>query len=243
MKSYLQDIVKHTHSLGIDLAKITGTDDNTVIMAVAADNSVIVEGKFKEVVTEFSGTFGMPNLDKLNTILNIPEYEKDAKITLIQRADADGVTIPAGIRFENTNNDFVNEYRFMTTKLINEKLKPLKFKGAKWNVDFSPGLISLQRLKFQSQANRDKTTFVAKTDKGALKFYFGDPSTHAGDFVFENNITGTISRAWQWPVGAIISILDLPGDKTYKISDDGATMITVDSGIIEYSYIIPAQTK
>ena len=243
MKSYLQDIVKHTHSLGIDLAKITGTDDSTVIMAVAADNSVIVEGKFKDVVTEFSGTFGMPNLDKLNTILNIPEYEKDANITMSRRTDEEGVSFPSGIRFENSNGDFVNEYRFMASKLINEKLKPLKFKGVKWNVDFNPGLISLQRLKFQSQANRVKTTFIAKTDKNGLKFYFGDPSTHAGDFVFEPNVTGSLTRAWQWPVSAIISILDLPGDKTYKISDEGATMITVDSGIIEYSYIIPAQTK
>jgi hypothetical protein len=41
----------------------------------------------------------------------------------------------------------------------------------------------------------------------------------------------------------VISILSLPGDKTFKISDEGAAMITVDSGIAEYNYILPAQTK
>jgi hypothetical protein len=35
----------------------------------------------------------------------------------------------------------------------------------------------------------------------------------------------------------------LPGDKTLKFGDEGAAMITVDSGIAEYSYIIPGQTK
>jgi hypothetical protein len=36
----------------------------------------------------------------------------------------------------------------------------------------------------------------------------------------------------------------LPGDKTMNISDEnGALKITVDSGIADYDYIIPANTK
>ena len=41
----------------------------------------------------------------------------------------------------------------------------------------------------------------------------------------------------------VISILDLTGDKVMRISDDGATQITVNSGIAEYNYILPAQRK
>jgi hypothetical protein len=52
-----------------------------------------------------------------------------------------------------------------------------------------------------------------------------------------------LSKAWSWPVSAVISILSLSGDKTLKISDEGAAMITVDSGIAEYNYILPAQQK
>jgi hypothetical protein len=40
-----------------------------------------------------------------------------------------------------------------------------------------------------------------------------------------------------------MSILGLSGDKTMKISDAGAMMITVDSGLAEYNYILPAQSK
>ncbi len=75
MKDHLLDIVQHTHGLGvIDLVKITGTDSDTQLEALAEDRSVIVQAKFKGVVAEFVGTFGMPNLGKLNTILNIPEF-------------------------------------------------------------------------------------------------------------------------------------------------------------------------
>ena len=40
-----------------------------------------------------------------------------------------------------------------------------------------------------------------------------------------------------------MSILNLAGDKTIKIADAGAMMITVDSGLAEYDYILPAQSK
>jgi hypothetical protein len=37
--------------------------------------------------------------------------------------------------------------------------------------------------------------------------------------------------------------MDLPGDKIVKISDAGATEITVDSGLAVYRYLLPAQAK
>ena len=104
-------------------------------------------------------------------------------------------------------------------------------------------MASIQKLKFQQSANSEETKFVAKTENGDLKFYFGDHSSHAGNFVFESKVSGKLSKAWAWPVDAVISILGLVGDKTLKISDEGAAMITVDSGIAQYNYILPAQTK
>jgi hypothetical protein len=72
---------------------------------------------------------------------------------------------------------------------------------------------------------------------------FGDHSTHSGSFVFEAGVKGQLKRAWSWPVSTVISILSLTGDKVMKISDDGAAMITVNSGVATYNYILPAQSK
>jgi hypothetical protein len=131
----------------------------------------------------------------------------------------------------------------MTSEIIAEKLKTAKFRGANWNIEFEPTVAGIQRLKMQAQANAEENNFQAKTDKDTLKFFFGDHSTHAGEFVFHAGITGSLKRAWAWPVKQVISILDLTGDKTVRISDDGAAMITVNSGIAEYNYILPAQSK
>jgi hypothetical protein len=243
MKDYLQDIVQHTHSLGIiDLVKITGSDQDTSIEALAEDKSVIVQAKFKNPVPEFVGTFGMPNLGKLNTILNIPEYKENAKLS-INKQTRNNEEVPVGIHFENKGGDFKNDYRFMTSEIINEKLKTVRMKQVKWNVEFVPTVSSIQKMKFQAQANSEETTFVSKTENNSLKFYFGDHSSHAGNFVFQDGVTGTLSKQWSWPVSAVISILSLPGDKEFKISDEGVAQITVDSGIATYNYLLPAQSK
>lgn len=243
MKDYLQDIVQHTHVLGvIDLVKITGDANETAIDSIAEDRSVIVQAKFKNPVPEFVGTFGMPNLGKLNTILNIPEYKEDAQLTILSQ-DRNGNQVPVGIHFENKAGDFKNDYRFMTSEIVTDKLKNVKMRPVKWNVEVTPTVANIQRLKFQASANSDENTFITKTENNQLKFFFGDHSSHAGNFVFQDGISGTLSKHWAWPVSAVIGILGLAGDKSLKISDDGVMQITVDSGIAEYNYLLPAQQK
>lgn len=240
MRDQLLDLVDHTFKLGIiDLVKITGTDKETVISALAEDKSVVVEAKFVSPVAEFIGNFGMPNLNKLNILLNLQEYRENAKLA-VTRKDTGA---PDGINFENATGDFKNSYRFMASEIINEKLKSVKFKGVNWHIEFEPTVAAIQRLKMQAQANAEELNFQARTEGKDLKFFFGDHSTHAGNFVFQPDVGGSLKRAWAWPVKTFISIMDLTGDKVVRISDDGAAMITVDSGLAIYNYILPAQSK
>ena len=244
MKDILQDIVAHTHSLGfLSIVKVTGGDETT-IDSMAEDRSVIMSATSNHSIAE--GTFGMPNLDKLALHLKNPEYQKDAKIDVVQ-AERNGETIPTHIHFENAAGDFQNDYRFMNKAIIEEKLKTVKFKGAQWNVVFQPSIAAVLKMKLQAAAHSEEPTFnvTTKATGGAtdLVFSFGDASTHAGEFVFQNAVEGTLTHTWSWPVAAVQSILNLSGDTTMSISDQGAMMITVDSGIATYDYILPAQSK
>lgn len=243
MRDYLMDLVGHTYDLGfIDLIKVTGDDKETMIDALAEDKSVVVQGRFLAPVPEFIGTFGMPNLAKLKILLNLQEYRETAQIS-VTRQERNGASVPVGMHFENPAGDFKNDYRFMTSEIINEKLKTAKFRGVKWHVEFEPTVAGIQRLKMQAAANAEEPTFRAFTDGTALKFGFGDHSTHAGEFVFQHGVQGSLKHAWSWPVKQVISILDLVGDKTMSISDDGAAQIKVNSGIAEYLYTLPAYSK
>ena len=148
MKDILQDIVKHTHGLGfLDLVKITGDGDQTAIDSMAEDRSVILQGSFHKPQAEMSGTFGMPQLGKLDIHLKCPEYKEKAKINVL-KGIRNGAEIPTGIHFENEKGDFKNDYRFMNAEIINEKLKTVKFKGVKWDVEIEPTVASVQRFNF-----------------------------------------------------------------------------------------------
>jgi hypothetical protein len=220
------------------MLKVTGTDQTTVINAFdQATKTVVLNAEFKAPIAEFVGVFGMPNLDRLNTILSIPEYKENAKITINKQNDE-----PSGVHFENKSGDFKNDYRFMSTAVINDQLKNVKMKPVKWGVEVVPTALSIQKLKFQAMAHSDATTFSSKTENGELKFFFGDHSSHAGSFTFATT-GGTLTKQLNWPVAVVNSILSLPGDKEFKISDDGVAEITVDSGLAVYHYMLPAQTK
>jgi hypothetical protein len=119
----------------------------------------------------------------------------------------------------------------------------LKFKGVNWHITVEPTVAAIQRLKMQFQANSEETNFQVKVEDKHLKFYFGDPGSHAGNCIFESNVTGTLAKEWNWPVKPVIDILNLVGDKTMMISDEGVLQITVDSGVAEYNYFLPAQIK
>ena len=244
MKDILQDIVAHTHSLGfLSLVKVTGGDETT-IDSMAEDRSVIMSATSNHSIAD--GTFGMPNLDKLALHLKNPEYKDNAKIDVVQ-AERNGETIPTHIHFENAAGDFQNDYRFMNKAIIEEKLKTVKFKGANWNVEFEPSMAAIARMKLMSAAHNEEPTFnvTTKATGGVndLVFSFGDASTHAGEFVFQNAVEGTLQHTWSWPVAAVQAILNLSGDVTMSISDQGAMKISVDSGIATYDYILPAQSK
>ena len=244
MKDILQDIVSHTHNLGfLNIVKITGTDETTKIDSMADDRTVVMFGETANPQPEMIGVFGMPQLNKLKYNLECPEYKEDATIELMT-ADRNGETIPIGLHFENKAGDFKNDYRFMNTEIINEKLKTTKFRGVKCDVEVNPTQSSVQRFSFQAAANSEHATFLAKTDGDKLKFTFGDMSSHGGEFIFATGVTGTLNKAWTWPVAPILSILKIAdvNNTTMSLSNEGALQITLDSGLATYKYIIPAQT-
>lgn len=243
MKDFLKDLIDHTCGIDlIQLIKITGTDKETQINAVAEDRSVIISGVFKSPIAEFIGVFGMPNLNKLKTVIGFDEYNEESKITVTQ-TQRDGQQVPSVIHFETKSGDFVNDYRLMNKTLVEEKVKKAIFKGVVWNVEFEPTVAGVLRFKKQVSANSEEPHFTMKTDNNDLRIYFGDPSTHSGNFVFHSGVTGTVVKPWKWPNTQFKAIMDLVGDKKIRISDSGVVEIVVDSGLAVYTYFIPANVK
>ena len=240
MKDYLLDIIKNTHAIGkVPLVKITGTEKETKIIAVADEKVFVVRGQFHNVIPDFIGKFGLPNLNRLAITLNTDEYREDAVINILKEKNN-----PASIHFSNKEGDFKNDYRVMDSAVIDSLVPDVTFAGATWHVEITPTVQSIQRMKSQAVINSDETLFYVKSDdKGNLIFNFGDPASLSGQFVFASGVKGQLKGERAWPVACVLSILNLSGDKTMKFSSDGVAMITVDSGLAIYNYYVLAQQK
>lgn len=242
MRDYLQDLIQHTHGLGVvDLVKITASATETKIDAIAEDRSVVITGAFNQPIKEFDGVFGMPNLTKLRTIIGFEDYTKDAVITVVTET-RNQETVPTTIHFETKNKDFINDYRLMSKELVEAKVRNLSLVNTTWNVTVKPTLANIQRLKRQAAAHNEESMFSTKVENNELKVYFGDPSTHSGNFVFHSGVSGSLSKSCHWPVKVFLSIMDLPGEKTIRLSEKVAE-ISVKSGFASYSYLLPAGSK
>lgn len=243
MKDFLQDLVAHTLPLdGIELLKITASDDETLIESLSTTKTVILSATTKTSIPGFAGVFGMPNLNKLDIHLKCPMYKENGTIDVDYSVKNDE-KIPSSLLFSNETNDFNNSYRFMSSELVKSRIPQTTFKGAVWDIDIVPSVLSIQKLKFQANAHSEETVFEVSTNANNLIFSFGDSSTHAGSFIFEHNISSPLKRAWEYPVKETLSILGLSGDKTMKISNAGVMQITIDSGLAEYNYFLPANSK
>lgn len=241
MRDYLLDIIKNTFSLGkVPLIKIVGTQEETKISAVADERLFVVNARLHNPNPDFIGRFGMPNLSRLLSTLNTEEYREDAKITVVREKNQ-----PTGINFENKAGDFKNYYRFMDSVVVDQMLPDLTFSGATWHVEIEPTVQGIQRMKFQSaNTGNDDNIFYVKTDaNNNVVFKFGDPASVNGEFVFYPGASGTLRNERAYSSTAVLNILSLNGDKTMKFSNDGVVMITVDSGLAVYNYILLAQQK
>lgn len=244
MNDNLLDIIQHTYGFeSLELIKISGTQAKTEVAGVAENKSVIIFGTFKQPLAEFEGTFGIPNLANLKTILSCGVYKEENSDITVLRGTRDDATAPASLSFKTKDGASSNEHRFMAKALIEDKVKSVQFKGATWNVEFEPSIVGIQLLKTQSSIHNQELHFTTKTEGGNLKVFFGDHSSHSGNMTFQPNVKGTLAKTWSWPVKIFLSIMDLPGDKTVRISDVGVCEITVDSGIAVWQYLLPAQSK
>ena len=119
-------------------------------------------------------------------------------------------------------------------------MRGVTFQYPKWAIEFKPTVESIKRLKLQSSANKEEKTFQVKTERSNLVISFGNAASHAGSFVFQADVDGILKHTWKWPVDPVMSVLNLDGEKTMHISDNGAMKIEVDSGMVVYEYIIPS---
>jgi hypothetical protein len=242
IKSVLKDIVKHTSGLGIiSNVKVIGTAEGTAIAAMDSDKTVILTGKMHEAVPEFIGEFGMGNLGLLTSLMRLSNYQDTNATIDVIRQERDEVELPVNLVFKDAEGG-KDQYRFMSSAAIDQAMKVPTFKGASWDVLVAPETKRIMQLsEIAGIYSGIDPAFSVTTEDGNLVFNVGSTEGGApGRRVFAENIEGTLSTTWSWPLAPFLSVIKLGGDTTVQFSNQGVCKIDVDSGLGVYSYILLA---
>jgi len=242
----VQDIVKHTAGLGfITSVKVTGRDTETLLDAMDTDRTVIMKAKLHNTEEDFSGEFGLGNLGFLTGVTNLPNYKTDGATVEVIKRDRNGDVVPDHLLFKDAdgNND---QYRFMNKQMIDDALQTVKLKITDWDIVFEPTKQKVSELQQVAQIYGGiEPNFSLKTDDNndlIITVGAADGSL-TGKRVFAKNVNGSLNQGFSWPLSQVLSILKLgmSGNCVMKVSSRGALMISVDSGIGNYDYILPCQ--
>lgn len=246
IKDVVQDIVKHTAGLGfITSVKVTGSDSETLLDAMDADRTVILKAKIHSAVPEFSGEFGLGNLGFLNGVTGLANYQSDDATVEVVNRERNGVTSPDHLLFKDANGN-TDQYRFMSKEIVEQTLQTAVFKGVEWDVTFEPTKAKVSELQaIAGIYGGIEPNFTVKTQDGNLVVTVGaSDGSFTGKRTFATNVDGELNEGYAWPLSQVLSILKLgmSGSCVMQISKRGALMISVDSGMAKYDYILPALT-
>ena len=245
-RDIVQDIVKHTAGLGfITSVKVTGTDESTTLDAMDADRTVILQAKLHNTVEEFNGEFGLGNLGFLAGVTALGNYQTDDATVEVVARDRNGVSSPDHLMFRDADGN-TDQYRFMSKEIIEQTLQTVKFKGVDWDVTFEPTKAKVSELQQVAGIYGGiEPNFTVKTEGSDLIVTVGAADgSFTGKRTFAQNVNGEITEGYAWPLAQVLAILKLgmSGTCVMQISKKGALMISVDSGIGKYDYILPALT-
>ena len=245
-RDIVQDIVKHTAGLGfITSVKVTGTDESTTLDAMDADRTVILQAKLHNTVPEFNGEFGLGNLGFLAGVTALGNYQTDDATVDVVARDRNGVSSPDHLMFKDSDGN-TDQYRFMSKEIIEQTLQTVKFKGVEWDVTLEPTKAKVNELQQVAGIYGGiEPNFTVKTEGSDLIVTVGAADgSFTGKRTFAQNVNGEITEGYAWPLAQVLAILKLgmSGTCVMQISKKGALMISVDSGIGKYDYILPALT-
>lgn len=263
MLNHLKDLVENTSGLGLNIIRVTGDVDGKVKFdGIDADKKLVLNGTFHEELPELEGVIGLGNLEWLKGYIKIYNDKADtisvtrkAKTYSMEKVDAqgnpevdsDGNTVTEEVtmndifelEFNRPKPKMKNTYRVASRQMI--PAIPT-FKGATWNVEVNPSRTSIGLLAAQAGIGYE-SNFGVKTKDDSLFVTFDD--NEQNEFEFASDVTGTLTKPWVWDINLVLSILKLANNAscTMKFSDSGAAMISLDTGLGQYDFILPAKVR
>lgn len=240
MQNVLKDLVRCVNGFAFEAIKVTSDSTETKFEAVTADRTVILKAKAKDPVAALTGSFGLSNLSILTGILGLTAMKDGA---VIVKNAADGT--PEEFQFSGIGTESV--YRLMADAAVP---KQPNFKSPQtFDIDTTVSKGAFIDFKEQTSVfSSVSTTFTPYTKDLKLVFGIGESgaANHSSKFNFADvDAAAKLSLSYAYPVNDVLKALSLTnfGSGTLKISAKGVMVITIDTDILELSFIYPGRSN
>lgn len=251
MRDIIQDIVRHTGGLGfIEIVKITGNEESTIVEAMDEERSVVINGKLHQPEPMLNGEFGMSHLSLLQGLVTNALFKADDATVSVTTRERNGKKVPEEFVFTGLGGKTGGTYRLMASELVPNQAK---FVGTSWDVEVDPSASKLKELQalagLYSQFENHFMVKTVKNDDGQneLRFYIGDEgsSMHKAFLTIGEDVEGELGGDLHWPIDKVLAILKLGADENLKLrfSSRGALQIAMSSSSAEYLFSLPAKKK
>jgi hypothetical protein len=245
MRELLQDVLKQSGSL-FPVLKITGTEQNTLVQGSDADKTLFMMAKLKDVIPEFAGQFGIPDVEKLRGFLDHPPYCAEGSSFRVKRATRGENEIVELFEFRDPRN-MGSEYRLMAPGLVPAQAE-LSDSKIPWTLDLQPEKAKV--IEFTQMANlfKEIRSFQPRAQDGNLVMVFGldNSSTHRGNMIFAEGVGGSLSGDLRYDTAKFLAVLKMAGASTQtrlSLTSRGVIKFSVETSYGAYDYYLRAMTS
>ncbi len=242
MRDILLDIIRQIPN-SIETIGVFGTDETTTVKAHDANQTFIMEAKFKEPVDFLKGEFGISNLKLLSGLLNFSNYKTEDAVITAKNLTRNGKTFVEKIEFRNPKTGNDADFRLISPDLIGEHAT---ISTIPWNISFAPDRSKL--TEFTQLANLysdiDKKFGVKTINEDQLQFYIGNDnsSTHKASMIFKSELAfkTPITSELMFDTSQFLSLISLmTSNKTvFSITSRGLFLVSVETAYAQYDYYL-----
>lgn len=241
MQMVIQDLIQQTSGL-MEIISVEGNEQETIAKACDKDKTLFVQAKFKNVIPEFEGRFGIMNLGLLNGLLNLANFRAPEAVFTVKKRTVDGQDCVEQFEFKNDATRDEATFRLMSPNLIPPQavIPPIP-----WDVTITPSKSKIAQFQqFASLYSEVDKNFGVRTVNGELQFSIGaSGSSHRGQMIFsEEPIKGEIRAGMEWSTAQFLSVMKMIGSNpaTLSFTNNGILSLIVETAHGSYAYFLRA---
>lgn len=242
IKDILTDVSKITKGLQISMIKVVGTDKTTEFKASSDDSRIMMKADAKKMIPEFNGVFGLGSLGVLRGYLDIyNSYDNETAVVVnVEKTERNGTSVLSDISFK-AKGQSAAVYRLSSESSLR---KTAIFNGGiAWDVEMTdiPKAKIQEFMKFAGVLGSIESFFSVSTVDGRLIFSIGEENAAISRVQIDMGaVSGKLNSMHKYPTVEYLTILS-NNNPVIKFSNKGVAQISVDSGLIDYEFILPGK--